>query len=79
MDPCAVNLAASALACALAEGKSREQLAVLSALLTQVGDSLATMLAAMDCGGSATGDSGSSLPGTAGASGPAYGAYTDNI
>lgn len=36
MDPCAVNLAASALACALAEG-------------------------------------------TAGASGPAYGAYTDNI
>lgn len=76
MDPCAVNLAASALACALAEGKSREQLALLSALLTQVGDSLSTMLAAMDCGSSGTGDS---LPGTAGAGGSDYGAYTDNI
>lgn len=79
MDSCAVNLAAGALACALAEGKSREQLALLSALLTQVGDSLATMLAAMDCGSSAPGNAGHSLPGTAGGSGSAYGAYTDNI
>lgn len=79
MDPCAVNLAASALACALAEGKSREQLALLSALLTQVGDSLSTMLAAMDCGSATPADEGSPLPGTAVASGAAYGGYTDNI
>lgn len=43
MDACDTNLAISALACAIAKGKTTEQLALLSALFVQLGDSLATI------------------------------------
>ncbi|MDE5604824.1 MAG: hypothetical protein K2I73_04490 [Eubacterium sp.] len=45
IDPCAVNMSVSALACAIAEGKSTEEINALSALFTQLGDSLATITA----------------------------------
>lgn len=43
MDGCALNLSVSALACALAEGKSNEEIAHLAVIFTQLGDSLATI------------------------------------
>lgn len=33
MDPCAINMSVSALACALAKGKTEAEIAALSALL----------------------------------------------
>lgn len=49
MDPCALSLTVSALACAIAEGKSGEEIALLSCFFNQLGDSLETIQAAIDC------------------------------
>ena len=46
MDPCAINMSVSALACALAKGKTEAEIAALSAFFTQLGDSLETISAA---------------------------------
>lgn len=45
MDPCAINISASALACAIAKGKTASEINMLSAFFVQLGDSLATILA----------------------------------
>lgn len=45
MNPCGINMSISALACAIAEGKSCEEIAALGAFFTQLGDSLETMVA----------------------------------
>lgn len=45
MNSCGINMSISALACAVAEGKSCEELAALGAFFTQLGDSLETMAA----------------------------------
>ena len=47
MTPCELNLSISAVACAIARGKSQQEL--LSAFFTQLGDSLATIAVANDC------------------------------
>lgn len=49
MNPCGINISISALACALAEGKSDSELELLSAFFVQPGDSLATIAAAKEC------------------------------
>lgn len=49
MDPCAVNLGTSAIACAIANGKSNNEIALLSAFFEQLGDSLATIAAVNAC------------------------------
>ena len=43
MDGCSLNLAVSALACAIASDKSADEITLLSLLFTQLGDSLATI------------------------------------
>lgn len=45
LDGCSLNLTVSALACAIAKGKSNEELSLLSAFFTQLGDSLETISA----------------------------------
>ncbi len=45
MDPCAVNMTVSALACAIAEGKNAEEINALGAFFSQLGDSLETIAA----------------------------------
>lgn len=45
MDGCSLNLTISTLACALAKGKTSDELALLSAFFTQLGDSLETIAA----------------------------------
>lgn len=52
MDGYGVNISISALACAIAKGKTDEEIAALGAFFTQLGDSLVTITAfnAMDCG-----------------------------
>ena len=49
MTPCELNLSISAVACAIARGKSQQELSLLSAFFTQLGDSLATIAVANDC------------------------------
>ncbi|MGN0522779.1 MAG: DUF6774 domain-containing protein [Eubacterium sp.] len=49
MDPCALNVTVSGLACAISQGKSDEEIALLSAFFVQLGDSMATILAAKAC------------------------------
>lgn len=49
MDPCAINVSASALACAIAEGRTVQEINLLSAFFVQLGDSLATIQAAREC------------------------------
>ena len=44
MDPCAVNMSVSALACAIAKGKTSAEISALSAFFTQLGDSLDTIV-----------------------------------
>lgn len=46
MDGCALNLSVSALACAIAKGKSSDEIALLAVVFTQISDSLATIAAA---------------------------------
>ena len=43
MDGCSLNLAVSALACAISRDKSADEITLLSLLFTQLGDSLATI------------------------------------
>ncbi len=45
MDGCTANVSISALACAIAKGKTPDETAALSAFFTQLGDSLATIAA----------------------------------
>lgn len=44
-DGCSLNLTISALACAIAKGKSEEELALLAVFFNQLGDSIATIAA----------------------------------
>lgn len=44
MDPCAVNMSVSALACAIAKGKTDTEISALGAFFTQLGDSLETII-----------------------------------
>lgn len=50
-DGCGVNVSISALACAIAKGKTTEEITALGAFFTQLGDSLETIAAfnAIDC------------------------------
>lgn len=45
MEPCAVNMSVSALACAIAKGKSTDEINALGAFFSQLGDSLETIAA----------------------------------
>jgi hypothetical protein len=49
INPCALNISISAIACALSEDKNDDEIALLSAFFTQLGDSLATIGAARIC------------------------------
>jgi NifU-like protein involved in Fe-S cluster formation len=46
MDGCSFNMTVSALACAIAKGKTSEQINLLGAFFTQLGDSLITITTA---------------------------------
>ncbi len=46
MDGCSLNLSISALACALAQGKSNDEVNLLGVFFSQLGDSLETIAAA---------------------------------
>lgn len=48
MDPCAFVNFVSLLACEIAKDKSQDELAILSAFFTQLGDTLATLAALND-------------------------------
>lgn len=48
MDPCAFVNFVSLLACEIAKDKSQNELAILSAFFTQLGDTLATLAALND-------------------------------
>lgn len=51
MDGCSLNMTISALACAIARGKSTDQINLLSAFFNQLGDSLETIAAGNEiCG-----------------------------
>lgn len=55
MQSCEFVMAISALACCIAEGRSQEELAFISAVLTQLGDTLTTITARQDfCSGKDT-------------------------
>lgn len=43
MNGCSLNLSISALACALAQGKSNDEIGLLAVFFTQLGDSLETI------------------------------------
>lgn len=43
MDGCSLNLSVSALACAIAKGKTNKEIGLLAVLFAQLGDSLATI------------------------------------
>lgn len=45
IDPCAVNMSISAIACGIAEGKSNDEINALGAFFSQLGDSLETIAA----------------------------------
>lgn len=45
MDSCELTISVSTLACCIAEGKTPEELILLSSMLMQLGDSLATIAA----------------------------------
>ncbi len=45
MDGCSLNLSISALACAIAKGKSNNELTILSVFFNQLGDALETIQA----------------------------------
>lgn len=46
MDGCQLNMSISALACAIAKGKSQNELAILSVFFTQLGDAIETIATA---------------------------------
>lgn len=43
MNGCSLNMSISALACALAQGKTNEEINLLGVFFTQLGDSLETI------------------------------------
>lgn len=45
MDGCSLNLTVSALACAIAKGKTNDELTLLSVFFNQLGDALETIQA----------------------------------
>ena len=45
MDSCELTVTISALACCIADGRSPEEIALISSIFVQIGDSLATMAA----------------------------------
>ncbi len=45
MNGCEVNISVSTIACAIAKGKTTEEIAALGAFFTQLGDSLETIIA----------------------------------
>mgnify|MGYP007033185786 CR=1 FL=1 len=45
MDGCSLNLTVSALACAIAKGKTNDELTILSVFFNQLGDALETIQA----------------------------------
>lgn len=45
MQPCEFAVAISALACCIAEGKSADEIALISSVLSQLGDTLETIAA----------------------------------
>ncbi len=49
MTPCTLPAVVSALAAAIAKDKTQTELAVLAALFSQLGDSLALIAAAQEC------------------------------
>lgn len=49
MTPCELNLTVGALACAIANGKTQNEISLLSAFFTQLGDSLATIAVLNAC------------------------------
>lgn len=46
MDGCQLNMSISALACAIAKGKSQNELSLLSVFFVQLGDALETIATA---------------------------------
>lgn len=46
MDGCSLNISISALACAIAQNKSNDEISLLAAFFTQLGDSLDTIATA---------------------------------
>ena len=48
MNSCELVMAISALACCIAEGKSSDQIAFISSVFSQLGDTLATIAAQRD-------------------------------
>lgn len=49
MNPCEFNMAVSSLACAIAKNKNSNEIALLSAFFTQLGDCLETIQAVKIC------------------------------
>lgn len=49
MKPCETAIAVSALAAALAEGKTLVELGIMATIFTQLGDTLATIAAQQAC------------------------------
>lgn len=45
MNPCDLAVAISALACCIAEGKSADEIALISSVFSQLGDTLNTIAA----------------------------------
>ncbi|MDE6471126.1 MAG: hypothetical protein K2L19_08925 [Eubacterium sp.] len=45
MDGCSLNLTISALACAIAKGKTNDELTILSVFFNQLGDAIETIQA----------------------------------
>ena len=45
MDSCELTVTISALACCIADDRSPEEIALISSIFVQIGDSLATMAA----------------------------------
>ncbi|MCI8517013.1 MAG: hypothetical protein HFG75_09140 [Hungatella sp.] len=45
MQPCELTVAISILACCIAEGKSEDEIALISSVFSQLGDTLATLTA----------------------------------
>ena len=54
MDGCALSMGAGALACAIAEQLDAEELAVMSAFVTVLGDALALIAVQRSKGGGST-------------------------
>lgn len=48
MNPCELVTLVSSLACLIAKDKSQEEITLLGAIFTQLGDSLATIAATQD-------------------------------